>query len=249
MSTTGRPGKDAASRFHLPEGYQPNSVNLTMDAVSGDEYWDDERVALSGRYQRRAYELAAELAAERGMRRIVDVGCGVATKLAACFDADRFELVGIDQPAAVAACERLRRPGRFLADDFEHPSSEVLADVVGADLVISSDVIEHLLDPDPLVEYVKRIVADSGTIVFTTPDRRSLCGPDANRPSNPAHIREWNREEFVAYVESRGLVVETSRLLPPFSYRPDRMTARWFVKRAVARRHPSTCHMVVCRLA
>lgn len=244
--TVGRKDED---RYFLPADYVPNDVNLTVDAVSGAEYWDDERVALSARYQRRAYAVASEIASKREVRRVVDVGCGVATKLAACFDSKRFELIGIDQRPAVEACERLGRPGRYYADDFEQPSTAVLGEIAPADMVISSDVIEHLLDPDPLVAYLRAIVSTSGIVIITTPDRGALCGVGATHPSNPAHIREWSRPEFVRYLESRGFAVERSELLPPFSYQADRMTARWLVKRALSRLPHRTCHMVTCRRA
>jgi SAM-dependent methyltransferase len=248
MDGTLSPDESGEDRFFLPASYVPNSVNVTLDAVSGDEYWDAHRVALSSRYQWGAYVLAAELAAERRARRVVDVGCGVATKLVSCFDPEQFELIGIDQAPAVAACERLERPGRYFADDFENPSDDVRTEVAPADIVISSDVIEHLLDPDVLVDYLRSVVSPDGVIVITTPDRLSLCG-DVDYPSNVAHVREWSRPELTRYLESRGLVVDTSTLLTPFRYRPDRMTLAWLARRLRGRRPHKTCHMVVCRPA
>lgn len=242
-------GQVVHDRFFIPTGYRPNEVNVTLDEVSGAVYWDEERIARSARYQWRAYELAAELAAQRGARRIVDVGCGVATKLVRCFDPNRFELIGVDQAPAISACEALGRPGRYFADDFERPSATVSEQIGEADLVISSDVIEHLLDPDPLVDYLRSIVARDGVVVITTPDRTSLCGVDADRPSNVAHVREWASDELLRYLESRGLEVLSSQLVPPFRYRLDRMTAAWLVRRVRSRRPHKTCHMVVCRSA
>lgn len=247
MSSGSSTDPDREGRYFLPADYRPNELNVTIDEVSGEEYWNAERIASSARFQRAAYEMASTLARTSGAKVVVDVGCGVATKLTECFDPGQFDLVGIDQAAAVAACERLGRPGRYYADDLEAPSAMVRAEVGPADMVISSDVIEHLLDPDALLDYIFELVSPTGSVVLTTPERTSLRGPDSRRPDNEAHIREWSKTEFVRYVQSRGFVVEQSKLVNPFSFAPDRQTLSWLVRQTAKRRSIRTCHTIVAR--
>lgn len=78
-----------------------------------------------------------------------------------------------------------------------------------ADLVVCADVIEHVADPDALMRFIARVAKDR--VVISTPDRdlvyagrtRYRFGP----PANPAHVREWNMDEFNRYV-ARFLQVE-----------------------------------------
>ena len=163
------------------------------------------------------------------------------------FDPTRYELFGIDQQPAVDACLRLGRPGHYFADDFEEPSDLVLAQVAPADLVISSDVIEHLLDPRPLLAYLRSIVAADGTVVITTPEREALCGSEVRTPTNPSHVQEWARTEFERLLQSAGFDIVTWSILSPFSYRVDRLTIGWLVKRRLLRLPHRTNLVVFCR--
>jgi hypothetical protein len=70
------------------------------------------------------------------------------------------------------------------------------------DLFIASDVIEQLIDPDVLLEYIKQ--CNPKEIILSTPDR-SLAninwGYNENGPtSNTSHAREWNFQEFESYI-------------------------------------------------
>lgn len=229
-------------RYHLPPEYRPSPINETLD-VSGTEYWNRKRVGGSGRYQWAAYEYARELARRAEARTIVDIGCGVATKLAALF-AGEFDVFGVDQPTAVDACRRLGRPGTYVAENFEAPTFSVLDVVSSVDMVICSDVIEHLLDPDALLEYVRRLAGPNTIIVITTPDRNALHGGGNLAPTNPAHVREWERDEFRRYLEASGFQIQEQRLMLPFRMRPDLMTLA-YVGRRLLKRLPLRFNQVV----
>jgi hypothetical protein len=73
------------------------------------------------------------------------------------------------------------------------------------DILICADVIEHLVDPDELLNWIQNL--NFNYLVISTPDRdklklyqwpaeQSQSGP----PVNEGHIREWNFEEFEAYI-------------------------------------------------
>ena len=95
---------------------------------------------------------------------------------------------------------RQRYPERvWLQSNFETPP------ITQADIVICADVIEHLLNPDELLECMARI--DSEFIVLSTPDRDLLTKGVDGPPDNNAHVREWNFEEFGAYIGSHFEVI------------------------------------------
>ena len=221
--------------FGIRSDYQPNSEVLSNDAQSGLTYWTPERIALSLRYQWPVYRIALREAKAAQARTVVDVGCGVATKLNAVFG-PQYDLYGIDQPSAVEVCRTLHQRGIYLAEDFDRPANRILELVPEVDVIISSDVIEHLVNPNELLEYIRTISSPRTRIVLSTPDRVALHGPACLRPSNPAHVREWSVEEFRSYVESRGFTVRDHRTVLPFSFRPDRMTLA-HVRSQVRRRH------------
>jgi hypothetical protein len=68
-----------------------------------------------------------------------------------------------------------------------------------ADLVIASDVIEHVPDPDALLQYILCIAPRS--VILSTPDRNLLrLGTHNGPPLNPTHLREWSMAELHAYL-------------------------------------------------
>jgi SAM-dependent methyltransferase len=202
---------------------------------------------MSRSYQRQVYVRARDLMRRHGFRSVVDIGCGPATKLIEILKPVASELVGLDTEAAVEYCRRLHGDEVFHAVDLERPALDLNRTF---DLVICSDVIEHLEDPDLLLDLLLRLVAPSGLIVLSTPERDGLRGPDSNVP--PAaleHVREWNRSEFATYLEERGFAILDHRLLLPLAL----VRGAWiralriFARQALKGRDLRTCQMVVCR--
>jgi hypothetical protein len=102
--------------------------------------------------------------------------------------------VGVD---VAETCARLKErwPGRSWVEGFE------AALPFQPELVIASDVIEHLVNPDELLIYIKKL--RPRYIVLSTPDRNLMryTGAHNGPPINTAHIREWSFAEFRAYVQ------------------------------------------------
>lgn len=200
--------------YFIKDGYVANEALLTPDHESNGVYWNEKRLHSASYYQFGVYRLASKLIRERGVRRLVDVGCGCGAKLAWVHARNpEVEIFGIDQEHAVAHCRSEFDFGQWLVDDFEHPG-EATRDVRG-DLVICSDVIEHMQSPDLLLDYLKLRLADGGAILLSTPDRDLLRGVDCNNCPNAFHIREWNFEELELYLEDRGFeILEHVRQMP-----------------------------------
>ena len=75
------------------------------------------------------------------------------------------------------------------------------------DLVISSDVIEHVPDPDLPLGYIRDLAPRF--VVLSTPDRSLLRrGMHNGPPSNAADIREWSMPELRGYVSEYFQVVD-----------------------------------------
>ncbi|HEY8189204.1 MAG TPA: class I SAM-dependent methyltransferase [Micavibrio sp.] len=214
--------------YGLPADYKINPVNITMDHGSGF-YWDPSRVRKSASHQFAVYEWAAGLIRRNGIKIIADVGCGFAAKL------DRLRssfpdrsFWGIDQPNAIALCQDHYQDIQWLGVDLEsNPETPPMP----AGLSISSDVIEHLQNPDILLDYLRRATEPGGLILISTPERRSLRGADCLSSPNPYHVREWTREEFAAYLKSRNMNIIDHRVLPAMRCEANAFYLRKFIRR------------------
>lgn len=201
-------------QFGLPRGYRQQERALTHDSVASEAdtaYWNDERISASGKWQKHVYLWAAELIAQRGLRSALDLGCGPATKLANHIAPVCADIEGADQASAIQVCRRLGRPGRFRVVDLESPEQEAWRSF---DLVLCSDVIEHLLDPDHALRLMRRLCHQRSLVLISTPDRDRLRGRGCMESPKPEHVREWTQGEFTDFLVSRGWEVVECRMLP-----------------------------------
>lgn len=195
------------SNYCIREGYRSRDH---------ENYWDDTH--LKDEWQREVYLMAAAIMAVNGYTRVYDVGCGSGWKLVNMLG--QYETVGWDTPKTVSWLRtkypdrQWREPGVFA----RHP----------ANLVICADVIEHVLDPDALIAFIKSLGARHA--IISTPDRDLYEKGHPNPPNGPPahlpHVREWNFAEFGEYMRSHFKVLEhrvtgkTSGLAKPSDVQP-----------------------------
>jgi hypothetical protein len=137
--------------------------------------------------------------------------------------------IGIDQESAIERCKTEHEFGAWYADDFDNPRSDV--EIPPGGLVICADVLEHLEDPDSLLQYLKDRVLPSGMILLSTPDRDALRGIECFDCPNAFHVREWNSPELVEYLSSRGFEIQAH-----FHQLPVGIGVNWITYNEVVRR-------------
>ena len=163
-------------KYHIREDYVIRPDNEAFDDTPYTDLWQND-----------VYELAHSIALGYGLPTVLDVGCGSGFKLLKYFR--DFQTAGVEVEPTLSWLkksypERLwMSPGAFTL-----PYS----------IVICSDVIEHVQDPDELLEEVKR--ARPKRIVISTPARDLLDCDQQGPPRNLAHCREWSQEEFGLYL-------------------------------------------------
>lgn len=203
-------------RYGLPEGYihQKSSETLHYD----DSQEDPQKARF---YQREVYRHALDLMEENGWKTVVDVGAGAGYKLVELLG--HYTTYGIETEPALSTL-RARYPGYTWIDGGNRPDKEIIgADFLppasegGVDLVICSDVVEHFVNPDVLLDFLRRLPYKR--LIISTPDRSVLRTMEAygeqawtGPPVNLSHFREWTTPEFVAYLVSRGFEVESSHI-------------------------------------
>lgn len=167
--------------YFLPDDYQHNLTPQFFDDVEhGGPEW-----------QREVYAKARDLRQPEWL--VLDFGCGRADKLIEFFPAPTL---GVDLGPTVD----------WLKDN--RPTRDWLAswEPKYCDLLIAADVIEHLANPDWLLEYIA--LCNPRVAVISTPAREYLPPEAQRRPTGPHHAREWTSEEFKKYIGSRFKIME-----------------------------------------
>ena len=134
----------------------------------------DEEFAAWGPYHQHRHEMRYDLVAGAVRRhlpprgRVLDVGCGGALVADRIADLDA-RYVGVDIPAKALAAAADRPAGEALATAFGRATAEQLPFADGTfDVVVLSEVIEHLLRPELAVWEISRVLRPGGVLVMTT---------------------------------------------------------------------------------
>lgn len=127
---------------------------------------------------------------------IMDIGCGLATKLVSMHP--QFEIIGIDFGENLRRCRNEYEFGMWIESDLEKPESiKIPEKILKKTAIVCSDVIEHLVNPSFLLENLKNLMDYSPVCVISTPERDLVRGKNHfGPPTNPHHIREWNLGEL-----------------------------------------------------
>ncbi len=114
------------------------------------------------------FEFIARIIEQTRPRRVLDIGCGTGANLTAPL-ARRFadvEFVGIDSDRA--SIEHARQAGPTQNTRYHVEASE--EDLGCFDLVIASEVIEHVQAPDEFLGFLLRRIPPGGRVVLTLPN-------------------------------------------------------------------------------
>jgi glycosyltransferase involved in cell wall biosynthesis len=163
-------------------------------------------------HQPEVYPLAAEILRVLGGNTLIDLGCGRAQKLAQMHP--EFDVIGVDFGENLQWCQNHYSFGTWLEHNFDHSPLTSLGNWnLERAALICSDIIEHLVRPEFLLETAASLLERAPFILFSTPERDLVRGPDdMGPPINPHHIREWNLAEFRDLLASSGMDIWASGL-------------------------------------
>jgi len=178
-----------------PPGVPPLELTgeRTLPDVPEENYW----------YQRHlvVYEWIARRIA--GLR-VVDMACGEGYGSALLARSGAASVVGVDANPEAHEHAKLRyvRPNlrfeRNLVETFDEP----------CDAVVFLQTIEHVRNPDEILERFKTLVGPQGVVYVTTPNVLTLAPEGAAKSENPWHIKEYRPEEFRALCQAHFSSVE-----------------------------------------
>ena len=165
-----------------PEGVPPLALTgeRTLPDVPEENYWFQRHLVV--------YEW---IAARAHGRRIVDLACGEGYG-SRMLGRTAASVVGVD--ANPEAFEHAR--AKYTSDtvSFERDMIELWQGDV--DCVVFLQTIEHVQDPDAVLEHVRELIGPSGVAYVSTPNVLTLAPKGAERSGNPWHVREYRPEEY-----------------------------------------------------
>lgn len=186
MSSARAPGPRAPvyRQRDQPPGVPPLELTgeRTLPDVPEENYWYRRHLAV--------YEWIAR---QVGGRRVVDLACGEGYGCAV-LAGTAASVVGVDANPDACAHARARYAGGRVAierDLVETWSGDV-------DCVVFLQTIEHVHDPDRVLDRIRALIGSGGVAFVSTPNVLTLAPPGAERSGNPWHLVEYRPSEFRA---------------------------------------------------
>ncbi len=207
-----------------PPGVPPLSLTgeRTLPDVPEENYWFRRHLVV--------YEW---IAARAHGRRVVDLACGEGYG-SAVLASTAVSVVGVDANPEAFEHARLKYPGvRFERNMIELWTGNV-------DCVVFLQTIEHVQDPDGVLDHIRELVGPKGVAYVSTPNVLTLAPKGAERSGNPWHVREYRAEEYRALCERHFGSVDLAGPLPRAQAARPRVGAQSRLGRRAraARHHP-----------
>lgn len=139
------------------------------------------------------YQLTVPMAEKR---KILDFGCGAgygAQLLARVAQA----VVAFDPDEETIA--HLRELSRNKNLSFTSQLGDLVEHAGTFDLVVCFEVLEHVVDPDPILSPIRASLRDDGLLILSTPNKAKY--QDLRENNNPFHLHEYYLDELQALLE------------------------------------------------
>jgi SAM-dependent methyltransferase len=170
-----------------PPGVPPLHLTgeRTLPDVPEENYWYRRHLVV--------YEWIAQRAHGR---RVVDLACGEGYG-SAVLGRTAASVVGVDANPDAFEHARLKYTGPNVT--FERAMIETWTGDV--DCVVLLQTIEHVQDPDAVLERLRELIGRDGVAYISTPNVLTLAPAGAQRSGNPWHVREYRPDDYRALCE------------------------------------------------
>jgi 2-polyprenyl-3-methyl-5-hydroxy-6-metoxy-1,4-benzoquinol methylase len=173
-----------------PPGVPPLELTgeRTLPDVPEENYWFRRHLAV--------YEWIGSRVAGA---RVIDMACGEGYGSDVLARSAR-SVLGLDANPDAHEHARLRYTAAGLS--FDRGLVETYGEPGAYDAVVFLQTIEHVQDPDAVLQHFRSLLAPGGVAYVTTPNLLTLAPPGAEKSGNPWHIKEYRAEEFRALCQS-----------------------------------------------
>ncbi|HVF67295.1 MAG TPA: class I SAM-dependent methyltransferase [Pyrinomonadaceae bacterium] len=169
-----------------------------------DSYYGEENLAVPEFINRRLDEIIAGFEPYKHTGRLLDVGCGAGTFMQAARRA-AWDAVGVEVSATAAEHNRAKGFEVFNGElaDARYPEGRF-------DVVVLSEVLEHVEEPRAMLGEVLRIMRPGGLLWATTPNGRGFSaralGLKWSAVSPPEHLHLFSRGAVESLLVGVGFV-------------------------------------------
>jgi SAM-dependent methyltransferase len=219
--------------------------------------WYASQVALQARpleWLARQEEMYAFIAAELGRRgpadtgKVLEIGSGLGYLTASLHRAG-YDARGLELSARAVEAARARFGDHYVVHDISHadPGFD------GADVVVMTEVLEHVVDPTALLASIARLLRPGGTALITTPNKSAAAFDAYWLTDNPPVHLWWFSETTLRLMATQvGLQIsfgvtasrQAQPAWPPCLDQQGEQIHPAPLVRALLRRFPSTLHRV-----
>lgn len=135
-------------------------------------------------------------------KRVLDIACGTGYGSAQMRDAGAASVLGVDlSTEAVAEAIRVYGPDYRVGSILDFDESRPF------DVIVSFETIEHIDDYMGALRNLRRLLAEGGTLILSTPNRpvnSPQLGSLDDKPSNRFHVREFTTGEIEEATREAG---------------------------------------------
>jgi hypothetical protein len=178
--------------------------------------WHHNDLGFKDEGQKEVYLFCKDFMNKNYLRSVIDVGCGSAYKLTTILS--EFDTIGIETEPCYTYLRKTYPQSKWLLSGEKEKSFKIYEEYNNPDVVICSDVIEHIVNPNDLVDYL--LTLNAKYYIISTPCREVLChhpkflgsgyhkswnGP----PVNSCHVREWTMNEFKEYLSKKFVILSS----------------------------------------
>jgi len=149
-------------------------------------------------------------------RCILDLGCGNG-HLVSYLIKQGYDAYGTDASENGIAIAKKEYPDRFFVQDLSTDQLPVELQKFKFDTIISTEVIEHLYNPDGFIEFCKNALQKNGELIISTPYHGywknmllAILGKwDSHHDPtwHGGHIKFWSRNTLSKLLTSKGFAV------------------------------------------
>ncbi len=138
------------------------------------------------------YSLVLDLLKKSGTggRKALDIGCGDGA-LSYMMTKDGWKVTGLDYSGTgLGLAKKIFKERNANADFVRGDSCRLPIHNESFDAVVAADILEHLNEPERLIEEINRVLKNGGAAVVTTPVKLTEI------PVDPEHVKEFTPDEF-----------------------------------------------------
>lgn len=178
------------------------SLPTELETQDYDGYYDSSNLTVPEFIKRRGREIVSDFEAYRKENRFLEIGFGAGTIMEA---AESAGWVVYGQEVSRPAVEHANARGfnTFLGELHEANYPDEYFDVV-----IASEIIEHLVEPEKVLAEIRRILRPGGVFWGTTPFARSISyrvmGINWSTLSPPEHLQLYSLTGMKGMLERAG---------------------------------------------